>query len=162
MIEAGQDHAALRARLRDFYDDYAFCLDEGQLERWPGFFTQDCRYRVISRENYDEDLPHATMYCDGIAMIKDRVTALRETTIYEPRSLRHIVGGVHVLAIEGELIRSQANFAIFESLSDREPQVNMVGRYIDTVARSGSGFLFKDRFCVFDNYRIRTSLIIPA
>ena len=158
----GQDLAQLRARLRDFYDDYTFCLDEGELERWPQFFTEDCRYRVISRENYDDDLPHATLYCDGMNMLKDRVTALRETTIYEPRSLRHLVGGLQVRGVEGDQIKSQANFAIFESLSDREPVVNMVGRYIDTLVRSGGSFLFKDRFCVFDNYRIRTSLIIPV
>ena len=157
-----QSYAALRGRLRDFYDDYTFYLDDGQLERWPQFFTEDCRYRVISRENYDDQLPHATLYCDGMNMLKDRVTALRETTIYEPRSLRHLVGGLQVLGIEGELIRATANFAIFESLSDREPVVNMVGRYIDAIVRSGDGFLFKDRFCVFDNYRIRTSLIIPV
>jgi len=162
VTENGQDFAALRARLRDFYDDYAYCLDEDQLERWPDFFAEDCRYRVISRENYDDGLPHATLYCDGINMVKDRVTALRETTVYEPRSLRHLVGVVQVLGVEGDLIRSQANFAIFESLSDREPQVNMVGRYIDTVLRDGDRLRFKDRFCVFDNYRIRTSLIIPA
>jgi anthranilate 1,2-dioxygenase small subunit len=158
----GQDFSALRARLRDFYDDYTFCLDDGQLERWPTFFTEDCRYRVISRENYDDDLPHATLYCDGLNMIKDRVTALRETTVYEPRSLRHLVGGLQVLGQEGDLIKATANFAIFESLSDREPVVNMVGRYVDAIVRDGSSFLFKDRFCVFDNYRIRTSLIIPV
>jgi anthranilate 1,2-dioxygenase small subunit len=158
----GQDLAELLARLRDFYDDYTFYLDEGQLEKWPEFFTEDCRYRVISRENYDADLPHATLYCDGLNMVKDRVTALRETTVYEPRSLRHLVGGLQVLEVEGGLIKSQANFAIFESLSDREPQVNMVGRYVDAIVRRGSRFLFKDRFCVFDNYRIRTSLIIPV
>ncbi len=157
----GEGPFELRARLRDFYDDYAFCLDEGELERWPQFFDDDCRYRVISRENYDDDLPQATLYCDGMGMLKDRVTALRETTVFEPRSLRHFVGGVQVRGVEGDLIRSQANFAILESLSDREPVVNMVGRYIDTVLRDGDGFRFKDRFCVYDNYRIRTSLIIP-
>jgi len=26
-----------------FYDDYTFVLDDGRLERWPLFFTEDCR-----------------------------------------------------------------------------------------------------------------------
>lgn len=38
----------------------------------------------------------------------------------------------------------------------------MVGRYIDTLVRTPDGFLFKDRDCICDNYRVRTSLIIPV
>jgi len=157
-----QDLTILRAQLRDFYDDYTFYLDEGQLERWPEFFTEDCHYRVISQESYDAGWLVATIYCDGLNMIKDRVTALRETTVYEPRSLRHLVSGLQITGLEDECIKAQANFAILESMSDREPVVNMVGRYVDTVTKTQSGFLFKDRTCVYDNYRIRTSLIIPV
>ena len=36
----------LRSELRDFYDDYAECLDEDDLENWPSFFTEDAVYRV--------------------------------------------------------------------------------------------------------------------
>ena len=75
------EQAALRARLRDFNDDYAACLDAVELERWPDFFVEDCRYRVLSRENHDAGLPLSLIYCDGRNMLKDRVTALRETTV---------------------------------------------------------------------------------
>ena len=152
----------LRAALRDFYEDYAVCLDEMELEKWPDFFVEDCRYRVLSRENHDRGLPLSLIYCDGRNMLKDRVTALRETTVYEPRSLRHFISGLRVISADGDVIRSQANFAILESLSDREPTVNLVGRYLDVIVETGDGFMLKDRYCVYDNYRIRTSLIIPV
>lgn len=157
-----REHAVLRADLRDFYEEYAACLDEEELERWPDFFTEDCRYRVTARENYDQKLPYGLIYCINKNMIKDRVLALRQTTMYEPRSLRHFISGVRIKRVDGDTIQTQANFAILESLSDREPVVNMVGRYIDTVVRTAEGFLFKDRDCVCDNYRVRTSLIIPV
>ncbi|WP_151638168.1 MULTISPECIES: aromatic-ring-hydroxylating dioxygenase subunit beta [Noviherbaspirillum] len=157
-----REHAALRADLRDFYEEYAACLDEEELERWPDFFTEDCRYRVTARENYDQKLPYGLIYCINKDMIKDRVLALRQTTMYEPRSLRHFISGVRIKRIDGDTIETQSNFTILESLSDREPVVNMVGRYIDTVVRTTDGFLFKDRDCVCDNYRVRTSLIIPV
>lgn len=160
-VATGQN-AQLRAALRDFYEDYAACLDEMELERWPDFFVEDCRYRVLSRENHDLGLPLSLIYCDGRNMLKDRVTALRETTVYEPRSLRHFMSGVRVISTENSLIRCQANFTILESLSDREPVVNLVGRYLDAIVETDDGFLLKDRYCVYDNYRIRTSLIIPV
>jgi anthranilate 1,2-dioxygenase small subunit len=152
---------ALRAELRDFYDDYAECLDEDDLESWPSFFTEDARYTVTARENHDQGLDHATLYCDGIAMIRDRVLAIRKSTVFEPRTLRHVVSGVRVRAA-GDVIDAKASFVIFESLSDKEPRILMVGRYLDRLVRAGNSFLFKERACVFDNYRIMTSLIIPV
>lgn len=60
------------------------------------FFVEDCRYRVTARENYDQKLPYGLIYCINKNMLKDRVLALRQTTMYEPRSLRHFVSGIRV------------------------------------------------------------------
>ena len=155
------DTPSLRARLRDFYDDYAYCLDEDRLEDWPAFFTEDCHYRVLSRENNDAGLPLGLIYCMNKNMVRDRVTALRETTMFEPRSLRHFISGVRVLEVQGDHIVAQANFAVMESLSDREPTLNMVGRYLDVLRVTPEGLAFSRRDCVYDNYRVRTSLIVP-
>ncbi|WP_251863584.1 aromatic-ring-hydroxylating dioxygenase subunit beta [Achromobacter sp. Marseille-Q4962] len=155
------DTQALRARLRDFYEDYAYCLDEDRLEDWPGFFTEDCHYRVLSRENHDAGLPLGLIYCMNRNMLRDRVTALRETTMFEPRALRHFISGVRVMEVQGDHLVAQANFAVMESLSDREPTLNMVGRYLDVVRVQDGGFALSRRDCVYDNYRVRTSLIVP-
>jgi len=153
---------ALRAELRDIYEDYALCLDEDRLEEWPDYFIEDCHYRVLSRENYDQGLPIGLIYCMNKNMLRDRITALRETTVSEPRSLRHFVSCVSVRGHENDKITAQANFAILESLSDRDPIVNMVGRYIDTWKRTADGWKLAVRDCVCDNYRIRTSLLVPV
>ncbi len=158
----GPSSAALRSELRDLYDDYAACLDDGNLDAWPGFFTEDCVYAVTSHENFSEGLPLAAIYCRGLAMIRDRVAALRAATVYEPRVLRHMVSCVRVKSAEAGLVRSEANFAVFECLSDREPHVLMVGRYVDVVVRHGAALKFQERTCVYDNYRVRTSLVMPV
>lgn len=148
--------------LRDFYDDYALCLDEEDFDAWPTFFTDDALYRVISRENYDQELTHATMWCQGLPMIKDRIVATRQTALYEPRSLRHFISSVRINEVEGDQIKAQANFVIVESLAEREPQLLMVGRYIDTFIQEGDHFRIQQRSCVYDNYHIRTTLVIPV
>jgi anthranilate 1,2-dioxygenase small subunit len=38
----------------------------------------------------------------------------------------------------------------------------MVGRYLDLWQRQGDRLVLRRRDCVYDNYRIRNSLIIPA
>lgn len=152
----------LRYELADLYDDYAACLDEVRLEAWPSFFTEDCTYKVISKENFDQGLPHGTMYCDTRSMLVDRVTALRQTQVFEPRTLRRLVGRPRIVAVDELGVRARATFAVFESLSDREPSLYMAGVYHDVVVRDGWSLRFRERLCVFDNYRIQTSLVMPV
>lgn len=151
-----------RADLRDFYEDYAACLDAEALADFPSFFTEDAKYQVISRENHDDGLEHAPIFCLGRAMIEDRVTALTEAALYQPRSLRHFISGVRIVGEEGGEVRAEANFLIIESLVEQEPQILMVGRYLDRVVREDSALKFRERTCVYDNYRIRTTLVIPV
>ncbi|PWG73411.1 hypothetical protein DF186_23215, partial [Enterococcus hirae] len=37
--------------------DYAHCIDTDDLERWPDFFTEDCRYHVTTAFNQAHNLP---------------------------------------------------------------------------------------------------------
>ena len=152
----------LKLAVVQFYEDYAETLDDLDLEAWPDYFTDDCKYTVTSRENHDAGLTHATIYCEGIGMVRDRVAATRDCTVYEPRHLRHFLHGVRIHAIDGDVIRSKGSFLLIESVSDKEPCVHMVGRYHDTLVRSADGFKLKERICVYDNYRIYNSLIFPV
>ena len=154
--------AITRAELRDFYDDYSACLDAEALRDFPAFFTRDALYRVISRENHDDGLEHAPIYCLGRAMIEDRVNATVEAALYQPRSLRHFVSGVRIVGGDDGEARVESNFLIIESLVEQEPQILMAGRYLDRVVREEGVLKFRERTCVYDNYRIRTTLVIPV
>jgi hypothetical protein len=74
----------LRARLADLYCAYSDALDEGELERWPDFFTEDCLYKVMPRENFEQGLPIALIYCESRNMLADRIVALRDGTLRAP------------------------------------------------------------------------------
>jgi anthranilate 1,2-dioxygenase small subunit len=152
----------LRLALRQFYEEYTTCLDDTDFDRWLTFFTPEAQYQITSRENFKRKLPVAAMSCDGLGMIKDRVTALVKVLVYEPRVWRRYVSSVRVDTLDGEVIHSRANFLLFESMMDREPQLNMLGEYVDQVVRNGDSFLFSSRTCVYDNYRIQTTLFAPV
>lgn len=159
-IRPVQDERTL-ARLRSFYDAGACLLDEMELESWPNLFTQDARYRIIARENYDQGLTHATIYCNGRGMISDRVVAIREALIFEVRHLRHMVSGVRINGQDHAVLRAQANFLIVESIADALPEIVMAGRYMDELVDDGERFLIRSRDCVFDNYWTPRSVVIP-
>ena len=158
---ADPKEGALRHELRDLYDEIADLLDDDQVEALPEYFIDDCVYRVTTRENYDQGLPGGFMFCEGIAMLRDRILAIRETQVYEPRSWRHFITGLRILSVEDDVIRARANFLITDAMSDEDPRVFVVGRYIDTLVHRGGQLLFKERLAVCDNHHVRRSLIMP-
>jgi anthranilate 1,2-dioxygenase small subunit len=62
---------------------------------------------------------------------------------------------------DGSIV-AQGNFFITESLYAKEPVLLMVGRYVDVIEADTGTLRFRERSCVYDNYRVQTSLIIPV
>ena len=83
--------------LQKLYNDYASSLDDGPLSDWPDFFTEKCLYLIQPRDNYDAGLPMAVVRCESRGMLQDRVNAVQETIMFEPRYLRH-----HITNIEAD------------------------------------------------------------
>jgi anthranilate 1,2-dioxygenase small subunit len=82
--------AELLVTLRAFYEAYAACLDDQDFNRWPEFFSETATYRVQSFENHERGLPHAAIYCEGRAMLLDRVSAT-DVLVYEMRRQRRMI-----------------------------------------------------------------------
>ncbi|MBI2726260.1 MAG: nuclear transport factor 2 family protein [Polaromonas sp.] len=151
----------LTEEVRSLYEEVGWYLDDDQVERFPEFFIEDCTYQVVSRENFSENLPQATIYCDGIAMVRDRVIALRQTQVYVPRLWRHFISGVRVTTVAAGEIHACANFLITEAMSDKDPTVFMVGQYLSILVRTDGHLKFRQHLAIYDNHHVRRSLIVP-
>ncbi|MEN9539536.1 MAG: hypothetical protein RLZZ126_1771 [Pseudomonadota bacterium] len=152
-----------------FYQHYAETLDSGKLQDWPLLFTEDCIYKVQSRENFDRGLPLATLAFESQGMLKDRVYGIEETLYYEPYWQRHVVGAPLVDAVDrsaaGLRVRARASYAVFRTKPDRVTEVYNVGRYVDELWQTpgaAHGWLLKSRICVFDSDLILNSMIYPV
>jgi anthranilate 1,2-dioxygenase small subunit len=154
--------AELKLALIELYDDYGAALDE-ELERWPEFFTETALYRIVARENYERGMLWPTMSCEGRGMMLDRIMAIRETSMFAPRQMRHFVTGVRIVGETPDGYRTQANFLVGESQVESESRVFAIGRYFDLIVRDGAngGFRFAEKTCVYDGNVILSSLIYP-
>ena len=151
----------LRLRLDELYADYVACLDDEEFERWPDFFTDECSYKIVPRENYDGGLPIATMLCESRGMLKDRVVAVRETSTYAPRYMRHIVSNLWIKGRRGDVLDVQTNYVVFETLIDQFTRVFQTGRYVDQIVVDDRQFKFREKLCVFDSVLVPNSLVFP-
>ena len=153
----------LQRELEELNAVYAEALDDGPLERWPELFTEHCLYQIIPRENEQLGLPLAIMRCESRDMLKDRVTAIRETMMYEPRYLRHHVTNLRVRDRDGARVDAVANFSVIEVLPDELPRILICGRYLDWIVRDVDGaWRFGQRRCVYDSTLVPNSIIYPV
>jgi salicylate 5-hydroxylase small subunit len=147
--------------LTQLYADYASVIDNGEWERWPEFFTDECSYRLQPRENHERGFPLATLSFESKGMLRDRAYAIRETLFHDPYYQRHVVGVPRVRSVEAGVIHCEANYAVFRTKLSELSTVFNVGRYIDSVVHTPQGLKFKSRLCVYDSELIPNSIIYP-
>jgi len=151
--------------LTNLYADYAAAVDSGNWDLWPEFFTDDCLYRLVPRENHERGFPLATLSFDSKGMLKDRVYGIRETLFHDPYYQRHVTGAPVVRKVEGVeggvRWHCEANYAVFRTKLSEVSTVFNVGRYLDVVVRTPQGLKFAERVCVYDSEMIPNSLIYP-
>ena len=152
----------LRFEVEDLYAEYADVLDIEQFERWPELFTDDAFYDVIPRENYDRDMPLAIMRCESRAMMQDRVRAIWETLMFEPRYIRHLISSIRIRPEGDGMVSVIANYAVLETLMDEMTKVLNTGRYVDKLVREDGELRFKEKRCVYDSSVVPNSLVYPV
>lgn len=140
---------------------YIAALDNDQLERWPQFFTEDCHYSIVPKENFDAGLPIGMIYFDNRNMLEDRVTSLRHANIFESHTYRHMTSGLMLHASNEDEVQAESSYVVVQTLQNGESQVYQTGRYIDQIVRTEQGWRFKRRQVVYDTSRVQTLLATP-
>jgi anthranilate 1,2-dioxygenase small subunit len=140
---------------------YVHALDNGEYERWPDFFTEDALYKIVARDNYERDLPLATLFCRGKGMMRDRVIAIREALVYSHSYLRHMVSAVRVIDGDGGGFAAESNYVVFSTAHDEETRVFNAGKYIDEIVYADGRAKFQKKLVVYDSLLISSLLVIP-
>jgi 3-phenylpropionate/cinnamic acid dioxygenase small subunit len=146
------------------YTTYCEALDDAELERWPSFFTNDCLYRIATRENHERGLPLSFVLCSGQAMLRDRTAAIQKAVMYRRRFQRRIVSGIRLKTWRGldeEGIETCASFVVYESIGNNPSGLLACGRSLDVIVRDGDALKFKQRLCVIDAQVMPDSLVLP-
>jgi 3-phenylpropionate/cinnamic acid dioxygenase small subunit len=147
----------LQGRLAALNADYARCIDDDRLEDWPGFFLDRCLYKITTADNHAKGYEAGLIYADSQAMLKDRVSALREANIYERQRYRHIVG----LPVVREGAAVETPFLVVRIMRDGKMDLFATGRYLDRISDQNDDLKFAERVVVCDSSRFDTLVAIP-
>lgn len=140
---------------------YARSLDDDRLEEWPEFFVEDCLYKVTSADNHRRGMQAGLIYADSRDMLRDRVSALREASIYERQAYRHIVGLPAILETQGAEQHCETPFVVIRIMREGATELFATGRYLDRLVEDGGALRFRERLVVCDSSRFDTLLAIP-
>lgn len=155
------DESAVRRRIDELIAAYAECIDDDRLEEWPGFFVDDCRYLITSRESHAAGYRHGIVYAASKGMLEDRVLALRRANIFEPHRYRHVIGPTRVVGIENGVAQVRSNFIAVRIMHGGETSLFASGRYLDRLDVSAEPYRFIERLVILDSQKIDTLLVIP-
>ncbi|ASU37064.1 anthranilate 1,2-dioxygenase [Herbaspirillum sp. meg3] len=147
--------------LHQLQESYIHALDNDRLEEWPEFFTDDCLYEIIPRENADAGLPIGIIYCDSKKMLRDRVLSLRHANIYEEHTYRHMTSGLIFKSVDDSTVESESSYVVIQTLQNGESFVYQAGRYIDRVVKTAAGWRYASRRVIYDTLRVPTLLATP-
>jgi 3-phenylpropionate/cinnamic acid dioxygenase small subunit len=149
------------ARIADLNARYADAIDADRLEAWPDFFADDGLYRITTAENVDQGLPLSLMYATSRAMLRDRVTALREANVYEAQRYRHVIGMPLITALENGAMRARTSFMTVRIMRTGDTLLFATGCYEDRIVDGPDGPRFAEKTVILDSRQIDTLLAIP-
>lgn len=164
MADPRLEAVLMRHEIETFNTAYATALDDQRLMDWVELFADDALYVVLSRENFERDLPVGLIYCENKGMIRDRAFALKETAMFAPRYMRHMIANPSVGAETSDgIITARANYVVLQVLFDRpDATLHQVGTYYDRFHRTPAGLKLLERRCVYDNLLVPNALCLPV
>ncbi|GAB3361691.1 MULTISPECIES: aromatic-ring-hydroxylating dioxygenase subunit beta [Amycolatopsis] len=140
---------------------YVRAIDDGPIEDWPEHFAEDAFYKVTTADNHRRGLPAGLIWADNKAMLKDRISALKEANIYEPHVYRHLLGQPAILAESKSGATSETAFLVLRIAGNGPTDVFASGRYLDEYVFADGAALLKKRVVVCDSSRTDTLLVLP-
>ena len=134
--------ADIREALTALMAEYAMSIDENRLEDWVELFDEACDYRVVTRENVEQNLPNVLMWCDNKNMLRDRVESYRHVNLYNLHYDRHVLGPLRFVKQDGPVSTFDVSYSLFQTELEGASRLFSVGRYrVEALVEDGAARL---------------------
>jgi 3-phenylpropionate/cinnamic acid dioxygenase small subunit len=147
--------------LDDFYTSYAATIDEQNLTKWPGYFTEQGSYLLTNRYNFMDNMPVYNIFCEGQGMLTDRATGIEKAVWFRERQQRRLISNIRLVSLDGNIVNAQANFFVMESRQGLPSQLLVCGESYDSFVYQHNSLLLHRRLCVIDAEILPDSIIYP-
>jgi anthranilate 1,2-dioxygenase small subunit len=137
--------------------EYAMALDENRLEDWVELFDEACDYKVVTRENVEQNLPNVLMWCDNKNMLRDRVESYRQVNLYNLHYDRHVLGPLRFLKNR----TFDVSYSLFQTELEGASRLFSVGRYRVEAVTEGDAARLRSVLVIADTGLVPSLLATP-
>ena len=155
------DETEIKTKVDNLYAAYALTLCDGDLDTWPGYFTEDCLYKLVSRANHERGLLLGPIFSENRGALIDRARAVKSALVYAPRYVCYIVGSVHIVGRADKGWDTRSMFSAYQTFVEGDSQLMMCGRTFDRIVLDGDTAKFSRRVVVYDNERVPSAVVYP-
>lgn len=150
-----------RVALHDLFAAYGALIDAGEFDAWLALFAAQCSYHIMPRENWQQGLPAALVFCDSRAILEDRIAALRDANKYNIHSDRHLIGLPRLVEEQEDAALAEAPFAVYQTDQEGETRLFATGLYQDRIVAEAGGLKFRDKLVLLDTFAVPSLLATP-
>jgi anthranilate 1,2-dioxygenase small subunit len=151
----------IRETLTALMAEYAMAIDDNRLEDWVELFDEACDYKVVTRENVEQNLPNILMWCDNKNMLRDRVESYRHVNLYNLHYDRHVLGPLRFVKQEGATWTFDVSYSLFQTELEGASRLFSVGRYRVEAIRAGDAARLKSVLVIADTGLVPSLLATP-
>ncbi|MCY4360859.1 MAG: aromatic-ring-hydroxylating dioxygenase subunit beta [Gammaproteobacteria bacterium] len=156
-------HSASTERLiYNLLDKYADCLDNDDLENWPGLFREDGKYLIQSRENLEAGMDGGYwMYYTSQGMMRDRVTSLRHINTFNKHYYRHLISNIKISEHGDDSFCVRSNFLVVQTNFEGKFECTNAGEYRDVITIADGEPKFKEKLVIADTFHTVSAIVYP-
>ena len=154
--------ADIREALTALMAEYAMAIDDNRLEDWVELFDEACDYKVVTRENVEQNLPNVLMWCDNKNMLRDRVESYRHVNLYNLHYDRHVLGPLRFVKHEGSAWTFEVSYSLFQTEPEGASRLFSVGKYRIEALVEGDAPRLKSVTVIADTGLVPSLLATPV
>jgi len=147
--------------LYDLMAGYGMALGEDRIAGRVELFEEACDYRVVTRENVEQNLPNVLMWCDNKNMLRDRVESYRNVNLYNPHYDRHVIGPLRIVGEKNGVWTFDASYSLFQTDLEGNTRIFSVGRYRVEARLSNDAAKLKNVTVIADTGTVPSLLATP-
>ncbi len=151
----------IRETLTALMAEYAMAIDDNRLEDWVELFDEACDYKVVTRENVEQNLPNVLMWCDNKNMLRDRVESYRHVNLYNLHYDRHLLGPLRFSRQEGSTWTFEVSYSVFQTELEGASRLFSVGKYRVEALVDGASARLKSVAVIADTGLVPSLLATP-